>query len=96
MRAACQPASGASARAVFREIKERYPDRIVIYDLPPVLATDDALSFVPQVDAVLVVVGDERTKREELMRCFELIREIPVVGTVLNGSRRELSSAYAY
>ena len=49
-----------------------------------------------QVDAVLVVVGDERTKREELMRCFELIREIPVVGTVLNGSRREHSAAYAY
>ena len=68
----------------------------MIYDLPPMLGSDDALTFAPQVDAVLVVVGDERTKREELMRCFELIREIPVVGTVLNGSRRERSSAYAY
>ena len=69
--------SSASARALFREIKERYTNRIVIYDLPPVLATDDALSFVPQVDAALVVVGDDRTKREELMRCFELMRDTP-------------------
>ena len=84
------------ARSLFRDIKERYTNRVVIYDLPPMLGSDDALTFAPQVDAVLVVVGDERTKREELMRCFELIREIPVVGTVLNGSRRERSSAYAY
>ena len=84
------------ARSLFRDIKERYTNRIVIYDLPPMLGSDDALTFAPQVDAVLVVVGDERTKREELMRCFELIREIPVVGTVLNGSRRERSAAYAY
>ncbi len=84
------------ARSLFRDIKERYTNRIVIYDLPPMLGSDDALTFAPQVDAVLVVVGDERTRREELMRCFELIREIPVVGTVLNGSRREHSAAYAY
>ncbi len=84
------------ARSLFRDIKERYTNRVVIYDLPPMLGSDDALTFAPQVDAVLVVVGDERTKREELMRCFELIRDIPVVGTVLNGSRHERSSAYAY
>lgn len=83
-------------RQLVREIKERYTNRIVIYDLPPVLGSDDALTFAPQVDALLVVVGDERTKREELQRCLELVREIPVVGTVLNGSRREQSAAYAY
>jgi len=88
--------ASSRARNLFREVKERYANRVVIYDLPPMLGSDDALTFAPQVDAVLVVVGDERTKREELMRCFELIREIPVVGTVLNGSRREHSAAYAY
>jgi len=88
--------ASSRARSLIREVKERYTNRVVIYDLPPMLGSDDALTFAPQVDAVLVVVGDERTKREELLRCFELIREIPVVGTVLNGSRRERSSAYAY
>ena len=88
--------ASSRARSLFREVKERYANRVVIYDLPPMLGSDDALTFAPQVDAVLLVVGDERTKRDELMRCLELIREIPVVGTVLNGSRRERSSAYAY
>ena len=88
--------SGSGARTLFREIKERYPNRIVIYDLPPVLATDDALSFVPQVDAALMVIGEARTRREDLLRCLELLRDTPILGTVLNGSRRERSAEYAY
>ena len=85
-----------SARTFFKQIKERYPNRIVIYDLPPVLASDDALSFVPQVDAALIVVGDARTRREDLTRCLDLLRDTPILGTVLNGSRRERSAEYAY
>jgi protein-tyrosine kinase len=83
-------------RRFFRSIKERYPNRIVIYDLPPVLATDDALSFLPQVDAALMVIGEGRTRREDLLRCLELLRDTPILGTVLNGSRRERSAEYAY
>ena len=88
--------SSASARALFRKIKDRYTNRIVIYDLPPVLATDDAISFMPQVDAALMVVGDGRTRREDLLRCLELLRGTPILGTVLNGSRSERSAEYAY
>ena len=67
-----------------------------VYEISIAAEVRDALAFAPQVDAALVVIGDNRTKREELLRCFELIREIPVVGTVLNGSRNESSAAYAY
>jgi protein-tyrosine kinase len=61
-----------------------------------VLGTDDALAFAPQVDATLVVVGEERTRREDLLRCFEILRDFPIIGTVLNGSRTDASLAYAY
>jgi protein-tyrosine kinase len=83
-------------RRAIREIKERYPNRVVLFDLPPVLGADDALAFAPQVDAALVVVGEERTRREDLQRCFEIMRDIPIIGTVLNGSRTDASLAYAY
>ena len=86
----------AGARAVFREIKEADLNRIVIYDLPPVLATDDALTFVPQVDAVLIVVGEGVTRRVDLTRTVELLRDTPIVGTVLNGSHSDRSAEYAY
>ncbi len=88
--------TSARAREIFRDLKQRDANRIVIFDLPPVLGSDDALAFAPQVDAALVVVGDNVTKRDELERCFELMSEIPVLGTVLNGSRTESSAAYAY
>jgi Mrp family chromosome partitioning ATPase len=88
--------SSDRTRRIIREIKERYPNRVVLFDLPPVLGADDALAFAPQVDAALVVVGEERTRSEDLQRCFEVMRDIPIVGTVLNGSRTDASLGYAY
>ncbi len=84
------------AQDIFRDIKQRYQNRIVIYDLPPVLGADDALSFMPQVDAALVVVGDGRTRRDDLLRLFEIMGHVPVLGTVLNGARGDRSRSYAY
>lgn len=86
----------ASAREVFRSLKSSAGNRITIYDLPPVLATDDALTFIPQVDAVLVVIGEGKARRDDLKQFIELLRDTPVVGTVLNGSRSERSAEYAY
>ena len=88
--------SSEAARRLIRELKERQPNRVVLFDLPPVLGADDALAFSPLVDAMLVVVGEDRTRREDLLRCFEILRDIPVIGTVLNGSRTDASLAYAY
>jgi protein-tyrosine kinase len=88
--------SSEHTRELIKEVKARYPNRIVLFDLPPVLGADDALAFAPQVDAALVVVGEERTRREDLLRCFEILHDVPVLGTVLNGSRTDASLAYAY
>lgn len=67
-----------------REVKTRYPDRLVIYDLPPVLIQDDPVAFLPQIDAVLVVVRDGVTKPEDLKRCLDSLSSANVIGTVLN------------
>jgi protein-tyrosine kinase len=66
------------------ELRDRYVDRIVLFDLPPILATDDALAFLPNVDAVLMVVRDGKHTREQLQRARRLIEPVPVVGAVLN------------
>jgi len=81
-------------RRVIREMKERQTDGVVIFDLPPVLGADDALTFAPQVDTALLVVGAERTRRQSLLRCLEILGNVTVVGTVLNGSRMESELAY--
>ena len=66
------------------ELKDRYPKRIVIFDLPPVLNTADALSFVPCIDCALIVVEDDTTKETDLKQTVELLSVTNIIGTVLN------------
>jgi Mrp family chromosome partitioning ATPase len=72
------------------------PDRIVIYDLPPVLAGDDVLAFAPHVDALLLVLSEGVTTREGLAAAKELITEFNLIGTVLNRSVESATNHYYY
>jgi protein-tyrosine kinase len=67
---------------------------IVIFDLPPLLDADDMLTFMPQVDAVLFVVAQGETRRSDLEKANDLLKELTVVGTVLNKSSDEAPSYY--
>ncbi len=77
------------------EMKERYSNRIVIYDLPPMLVTDDVFEVLPLIDSLLFVVEEGKTKREEVGRCMELLKDQNLLGTILNKSRDKISS-YGY
>jgi protein-tyrosine kinase len=85
--------AGPRSRELALELRARYPERIVVFDLPPVLSADDALSFAPLVDCGLVVASEGRTRRTELVRTIELLKNTPLVGTVLNRAA-DLSSGY--
>jgi len=78
--------SASRARNVIAELHARYPERIVLFDLPPVLGADDALAFLPLADCALMVAAERATKRQDLLRSMELVTRIPIVGTVLNRS----------
>jgi Mrp family chromosome partitioning ATPase len=72
--------------ALAQELKTRYPDRIVIYDMPPLLAQDDAIGFLPNVDGVLLVVREGYTRVDEVRQSLHLLSNTIVVGTVLNNA----------
>lgn len=78
-----------------QELKRRYPMRWVIFDLPPVLVSDDVLAIAPYIDAMLLVVEEGKTTRPELARAAELIQasNLNLIGTVLNNSE-ERNSVY--
>jgi protein-tyrosine kinase len=76
------------------ELSSRYPERIVIYDVAPVLSVDDALALAPSVDCMLMVAESGATSREDLRRSLELLDGIPVIGTVLNKVKRKVKAAY--
>jgi len=76
--------AGLRCRELVAELRARYEERIVIFDLPPVLTTDAALAFSRHVECGLMVAVEGRTRREDLARSIELLHETPIVGTMLN------------
>jgi len=80
---------------IIQQLKDLGPKTITIVDLPPVLAGDDVIAFSPLVDALLLVVGQGRCRREDLKETQELLKDTEVLGVVLNGTR-EKSAATGY
>lgn len=80
----------ASLAPFVREVKGRYRNRIVLFDMPPLLATDDALGFLPFVDCALLVVEEGKTKAEDVARSLDLIGPERLLGSVMNKSRQTL------
>ena len=76
--------TGPRCREVVEDLRQRYPERVLIFDLPPVLNADDALAFAPLIECGLVVVKENVTKREDLVRTIELLHKTLLLGTVLN------------
>lgn len=85
--------SPATAEIV-NEMRTRYANRIIIFDVPPVLQADDALAFARYMQAGLLVIGEGKTRRDDVTRTFQLLHDVPFVGTVLNGSREPVSTPY--
>jgi len=71
-------------KQLVEEMKSRYHSRIIIFDLPPVLSSADALAFSPYVDAALLVVEEGVTQKQDIERAVELLSTTNIVGTVLN------------
>lgn len=76
------------------DLRERYKERIVIFDLPPILNTDDAIVVLPKIDCVLVVVANGMCTKKEIEDCLHHIPEAKLVGTVLNKAEGEPRSDY--
>ena len=78
------------------ELKQRYPDRIVVVDLPPLLPTDDAMIYMPNVDACILVVSEGDNTEEDVTRSLQMIDKDKFIGTILNKSAEVNSTNEAY
>ncbi|OAI49826.1 exopolysaccharide biosynthesis protein [Nitrospira sp. SCGC AG-212-E16] len=75
--------------ALVEELKHRYPARLLVFDLPPLLSRADVLGFVPHIDALLLVVEEGRTGSNDVERAMTALEgSVPVLGGVLNMSGR--------
>ncbi|WP_340109344.1 CpsD/CapB family tyrosine-protein kinase [Pikeienuella sp. HZG-20] len=78
-------------------VKRLDPD-IVIYDLPPMLVSDDAIAFMDQVDCVLMVAAGGQTKAKEIEYCEQMfVDHVNFLGVLLNKGEDDVSGrAYEY
>lgn len=81
---------------LLKEVQEHYD--YVLLDTPPAVGMADVLGLVPQVDAVMLLVGLDYTKRPLVERAVEILRssEANLVGVVVNFVDQSHDDAYYY
>jgi non-specific protein-tyrosine kinase len=71
------------------EMKSRYDDRYVFFDVPPLLSGADALAFAPFVSAILMVVQAGRTSIQHVQKALDLLPKDKFLGFVLNRQKKK-------
>ncbi|WP_295991417.1 XrtA-associated tyrosine autokinase [Rugamonas sp.] len=93
------PAGTANARAtellashamnaMVLEIASRYPDRIIIFDSPPLLLTSEAHVLASHMGQIVVVVEAEKTTQHALKESLRQLEGCSNINLIYNKSRR--------
>jgi exopolysaccharide/PEP-CTERM locus tyrosine autokinase len=78
------------------EIANRYPDRIIVFDSPPLLLTTEARVLASHMGQVVVVVQAGRTLQSEVRHALATIEACPVKLMLLNQARTLSREGYGY
>jgi protein-tyrosine kinase len=65
-------------------LRDHYPERIIIFDLPPITAVDDVIAVLPKIDCVLLVVGSGNSTKRELEESQRHLARSNLLGVVVN------------
>lgn len=79
-------------KRLVEEISKRYPDRIIVFDAPPVLATTESSILARHADQIIFVVEAEGTRRSAVKSALDLISTCPNIGMVLNKARPQFGA----
>jgi protein-tyrosine kinase len=71
-------------------------DVVVICDLPPAFANDDAMAIIQSLDAYLFVIEEGVTTRAQVRDAMHLLEPAPCLGTILNRFQAGALDGYGY
>jgi protein-tyrosine kinase len=80
--------------SLIQELRDRYDSRIVIFDAPPVLNSDDAMVLLPQVDCFLLVIANGMSTKLEIEETMHHLPQEKLLGVVFNKSDSEARPYY--
>ena len=88
-------ASDAMTRLLV-DMSERYSDRILIFDSPPLLLTTESRVLATHMGQIVMVVHAEKTLRADVQEALSTIEACPVKMMVLNQARSNRTGGYGY
>ncbi|UAK24143.1 CpsD/CapB family tyrosine-protein kinase [Sphingomonas nostoxanthinifaciens] len=89
--------TSSNGDALFEALRALPQSAIVLIDMPPIFADDDAVIISQRLDGYLMVVEDGRTTRKQVRDTVRLLEPTPLIGSVLNRYRNQLfSDEYGY
>jgi exopolysaccharide/PEP-CTERM locus tyrosine autokinase len=83
-------------RQLLHEMATRYPERIIVFDSPPLLPTTEARALASHMGQVVLVVHAERTLQSQVERALATIDACPLRLLLLNQARGAAEEVYAY
>jgi capsular exopolysaccharide synthesis family protein len=81
-------------KTLMEEIRTIYPERQVVFDSPPVLATSDPLVLAREVAGIIMVIRASKTPREYLKKAIDTLNSPKLMGIVLNGTQLGAASKF--
>src|SRR5206468_9804732 len=83
--------------SLLRELSSRYPDRIIVFDSPPLLATTEARVLATHMGQIVMVVAANTTTQHALQQALGPIENCDIVLMLLNkSSRTDVGTYYGY
>jgi len=79
-----------------KELAKRYPDRIVIFDCPPILGVNETVIISSFMGQAVVVVEESKTKIQDINKATRQLSEELAVGLVINKSLKSTQDTYGY
>jgi hypothetical protein len=86
--------SSPAVSHLISDLRDRYNSRIVIFDLPPILSSDDVITVLPKFDCVLLVVANGMNSKKEIEESLHHLATANLIGTVLNKAEPQNRSYY--
>jgi Mrp family chromosome partitioning ATPase len=74
----------------------RYPDRIIIFDSPPLLLTTESRVLATHMGQIVVVVHADRTLQTAVQAALATIESCPVKMMLLNKAGHTAGDSYGY
>ncbi|RCU45144.1 exopolysaccharide biosynthesis protein [Corallincola holothuriorum] len=83
-------------RALVSELGARYPDRLVLFDSPPLLGVTEAHAMAQLAGQTVLVVSQGRTLKKDVQACVPLLNPDSAVGLLMNRAKPKDKKYYAY